>query len=178
MSLLDDLTPKQRMFVELYTGPIRGNAIKCAKEAGYGAGMSSELMRNEKILSAIEEQNELKRRQMFYDEQDILEKLWEEAQKEGRGSSQNGRIQALVYLGKHIGMWDDKSKALAEAKENQGKGGVTYNIINFSDSEQQSLKNKVVEAIDHNLEAVEKELKHPKKAPGIIIENYGDSDRD
>ncbi len=164
MGKLDNLTPKQRRFVELYTGPNRGNALQSAKEAGYGAGMASELMDNEKIVEAVTEQNELQRKTMFYNEQDILEKLWEEATKEGKGSNQNGRIQALVHLGKHIGMWDDKSKALALAKEE--KQGITYNIINFSESKKEELEEKVMGAIEENIEEVEQAL------PGIVIENY------
>ncbi len=169
MSLLDDLPPKQRRYVELYTGPGRGNATQCAKDAGYRPGASIELMKNEKILNAIMEQNDLQRKQMFYVEQDILEALWTEAQKEGKGTSQNGRIQALVYLGKHIGMWDDKSKALKEAQEKRDQGGITYNIINFSDEKKTELENKVIEAVEDNRADVEKSI----SLPGVIIENYG-----
>lgn len=176
MSLLDDLTPKQRRFVEHYTGPDRGNAIQSAKKAGYGAGMAPELMNNEKIVNAIIEQNELQKKKMFYDEQAILERLWEEATFEGKGSSQNARIQALVYLGKHIGMWDDKSKALAEAK--QQKGDITYNIINFSDSKKEDLQDKVVHTIEQNKESVEKERERLDLKPsddileGVVLTNY------
>lgn len=174
MSLLDELTPKQRRFVEHYTGPDRGNAIQSAKKAGYGAGMASELMRNEKVLAAIEEENEKQRRTLFFQEQDILERLWIEATREGKGSNHNGRIQALVYLGKHIGMWEDKSKALIEA-EKKGGGNITYNVINFSEARKQELENKVIHAIEDNKEEVEKSKDNI--LDGIIITEYENKGR-
>jgi len=52
----------------------------------------------------------------------ILDKLYKEATREGQGSNHAARIQALIQLGKHFGLFEEK-------KENASH---TFNIINYS----------------------------------------------
>lgn len=52
----------------------------------------------------------------------IIEKLFKEAIREGAGSNHAARIQALVHLGKHLGMFQEKKEDTTPI----------FNIINYS----------------------------------------------
>lgn len=130
------LSEMQKKFVVFYCTSARGDASQAAREAGYGKTTSEQatakLLTNLNILEAIKEHREGMAEISQFSEEQIMKKLWGEANYYDEGATHAGRINALVWLGKHMGMFDPNTKRLAEAKS--AKGGNTYNIINYSNA--------------------------------------------
>jgi hypothetical protein len=145
---LSKLTPKQRLFVEAYCGVAQGNASKAHRLAGYEnrnhANEAYILMHTPKIIDAIEEFKLLTRRQFWIDTSEILEGIYKEA-KNTEDGTQQGRIQAWVWLGKHVGMFQEK-------KEDKSGQQITYNIVNYSDEGQ--LKEKIEVGVKENKQEI------------------------
>ena len=165
--VLSPLTPKQRLFVEAYCGPAQGNASKAHRLAGYESRNHTNeaylLMQLPKIIDAIQEFKTLTKRQFWLDASEILEGIYKEATNTEDGTQQ-GRIQAWVWLGKHVGMFQEKRK---EEKESQQ---ITYNIVNYSDDGQ--LKEKIEAGVEENKETI---LKQEDQAQlPIDITNYSE----
>jgi len=70
-------------------------------------------------------------------EVDILNRLWEEANNVEKGSNHNARITALVWIGKHLGMWQEKKQEEAAS--------YTYNIVNYATASQLPTEEKLIE---------------------------------
>ncbi|MCK5709070.1 MAG: hypothetical protein KAI07_00910 [Deltaproteobacteria bacterium] len=121
----------------------------------------SALMKKDKIATAIKQRTEINLYRVTYSTQDIVDALWLEARREGRGTSQNGRIQALVWLGKHVGMFTP------EKEEKEDDSGVTYNIINYKTHVDTRLEKRV----EKEVRKIERVPKNPD-IPGVVVTNY------
>lgn len=167
-----DLTPKQKSFVEHYCTDANFNAAKAAELAGYGLtrNIYKQLMGNPKIKKAIEERVLETKRRSWLTEDTILEQLWKEAQREGKGSSHAARINALVFLGKHIGMFREK-------EEQKGPQKIEYNVVNYNSPTTEKIveeiKENETEVLEHKNDeiTVEPKLIDPLKS-NIIIKDF------
>lgn len=97
------------------------------------------IIKREPVQEELKKRQEKLQKKFNLSEIDILNKLWDEANNYEKGANHNARITALVWIGKHLGMWQEKK----EKEETQ----ITYNIINYSSSEPERLPNdeKVIE---------------------------------
>lgn len=133
------LTEKQTLFVDAFlSDECMLDPIKAYEAAGYADSFNkySEAM---KVLNSKTVVREINRRMgeldtaFWINEKVIIKKLWEEATKQGMGSSQAARINALVWIGKHIGMWKDK----VETQEDKTP---TIQVINYGMNEKEVKK--------------------------------------
>lgn len=163
------LTPLEELFVDAYCGESNYNALDAYAKAGYAHNShhaknvaALEILRRPAVANAIRERISACKSSVWLTEDVIVNRLWEEATRTGTGSSHASRIQALVMLGKHIGMWQDKVLKDAEEKT------VTYNVVNYvSDS---PLKEKVVKEIE-NQHVSDKDVEKAESL-GIQITQY------
>lgn len=157
MSKYDKLTPKQKEFFDLY---IRYRSINpIVTQTGYFEKEVRRLYSSKGVQEALLEHNENLKETTYYNEAVIIDKLWCEYMDEK--TPKNVKINVLVLLGKHIGMWANASRQ----KENKTNRSINYNVINY---------NNMKEEIEANKEAVEKaekdmDLDIPK---GITITEY------
>ena len=161
------LSPKQKLFVEYYCSSANFNAVEAARQAGYinpdrGA---SRILKVRSVAKAIESRLDTRAQAAWYSEDDVLKKLWEEAKTtEGRGNTQASRVNALVWLGKHIGMWKEKI-----IEKDNGPKKIEYNIINYATPK--TLSEKIKDAIDVEKELVE-EHKNDELPEGVVLLDY------
>ena len=110
------ITEKQVKFVEAFLGDCYFDPLKAYKAAGYSQNtynMYSEAMN---VLHSNAVSREINRRMAEKDtaywisDNIIIKQLWKEATDYGDKSSQAARINALVWIGKHIGMWAEKQQ--------------------------------------------------------------------
>lgn len=121
----DQLTPKQRSFVENYL--ILGNGTAAGKEAGYAhpATEASKLLKVPKILKALRD----RRTEVFKNTELTAELLASELKKMIVGQvfiKDADKLKAIELAGKYLGMWDgsgsgnggdDKSARLGRVRE-------------------------------------------------------------
>lgn len=165
MPKLDKPTEKMKRFADAYCGEARGSVAKAYEmiadmgpqklkqkvekpEAyqGYIYRQGYNMLQHEMTLKAINDVKARKSRAFWLAEEDILTGLYNEATNATDKSTQGARIQAWVWLGKHIGMFGEsgKGKSLATAEANNK--GATYNIINYN-NDNNSNDNKIVEGV-------------------------------
>lgn len=120
------LTDQQAQYVEAYCTTL--DPMKAAKAIGaqYPRAMVVKMNRSKRVMAAIKERMEERRATFWLKEENIMQKLWEEANREGKGSSHAARIQALVWLGKHLGMFQEGE---------QRDLNISYNIVNYASPE-------------------------------------------
>jgi len=159
-----ELTQKQEDFVDAF---IESNfdPVQAFKAAGYSDSSGKwmyqkaiEQLRKPVIVNAIKERLTKASPAHWITEDQIISKLWKEATDYGSKSSQAARINALVWIGKHFGMFQEKQKQ--EEKE------VTYNIINYSDYEQIQKEVNKPEVLEHKDKVVLPE--------GVVLADYSD----
>ena len=68
----------------------------------------------------------------------IIERLYKEAIREGAGSNHSARIQALVQLGKHLGLFQEKKEVQLP----------TFQIINYGTKEEPTIPTELEEQIE------------------------------
>ena len=150
-------TPKMRAFASAYCGEAKGvsskayemstelspNKIKQKVDnptafSKYCSNKGYELLQDERTILAIKEEKARKSRAFWLSEEEILSGLYSEAVNEESKSSQAARIQAWVWLGKHIGMFSSSSTSgpgssakIAEAKQ-VANAAPTYNIVQYN----------------------------------------------
>ena len=113
------LTLKQKLFVEAYIGPARGNATEAAKRAGYTgndatlAQVAAENMRRPQILALINARVE----QAAMTADEILTELADIARLPCPGPDASHKMKALELLGKHYGLFSDKREHAVGALE-------------------------------------------------------------
>lgn len=106
----EDLTDKQRRFVEEYT--VDFNAAAAARRAGYSETCATEIgyenLRKPHIAEALQSylQNEAERVSLTREE--IIQGLRKEANRTGKGSSHSARVSAWKQLARHKGMLKDR----------------------------------------------------------------------
>ena len=171
-SLPKALNVKEQLFVDCYCGPANYNGKKAfemvlAKEqpsSFWHQLTANQLLKMPHIQEAIKKHQEKLSKKFNIQEIDILERLWVEANREGQGANHNARITALVWLGKHFGMFQDK-------KQEQGPASITYNIVNYSEAPQ---KEKVIEEKD-----VEVQEQEAYQLPSsVVIQSYAISEEE
>lgn len=110
---MSKITPKQSRFVEEYL--IDLNATQAAIRAGYKNGeIGRQLITKNYVLDAIKDaQAKLSERTLVTQEQ-VVKGLLKEAEYVGEGSSHSARVSAWGLLGKHLGMFVDKTENKTE----------------------------------------------------------------
>jgi phage terminase small subunit len=162
-----ELTDKEARFVEFYCTDANGVATEAARMAGYtseSARGAGKLLKKEHIARAIDAWRENRARRFRIAPNQILERMWEEANFFGDGATHAGRINALVNLGKQMGLFEQK-------KLDQAKNvGNTYNIINYSDAD--PMTKKVTEAIKTKEKEVVEALEHQQDIEVLDYNNF------
>lgn len=121
------LTAKQEAFVEAFCGEAMFDPLKAYRIAGYATGKMNysgamNVLKSEAVIRAVH--NRMNTSTFWINEGVIINRLFEEGI---TASNASARINALVWVGKHIGMWKDKA--------GEAEGGNTYNIINYATPE-------------------------------------------
>lgn len=135
-SLNKPLSAQERLFIEAYTGPANYNKIK-ALEAAYPAHINNkktwkeseanQVLARPHVANYLRKHQESVSKEFHLSEVDILNRLWVEATREDEKAQHSARISALVWLGKHLGMFQEKRQEAAS-----GPASATYNIVNYS----------------------------------------------
>lgn len=159
-----ELTTMQEAFVDAFI-ETNFDVIKAFEAAGYRDSQSNfrfqaaiRLLKTKAISEAIQERLTNATPAHWITEDIVINKLWREATDYGKGSSQAARINALVWIGKHFGMF-------AEKKTSE-ESDVTYNIINYAVPKEQMEKeiNKP-EVLEHK----DDDVVLPE---GVLIKDY------
>lgn len=106
------LTDKQQIFVNEYL--IDLNATKAAVRAGYSEktaySIGSENLRKPEIQKAIEKAFNERKARVLVTQDDVVNGLLDEAKNKDEGASHSARVSAWAHLGKHLGMFVDKTE--------------------------------------------------------------------
>lgn len=156
----DKLGPRQKKFFDVYVQTRTINSI--AVEFNVKWYEANEVYCSPNFQKALKEYNANLEKYSVYNQAVIIDKLWLEYN--DSATPKNVKVNILVMLGKHIGMWANQTKNQLETK-----GSVTYNIVNYSN---------VMEEIDKNKEAVDKEREAVEQndlPSGIEITSYGET---
>lgn len=99
-------TPKEKLFVGYYLESLNG--ADAVRKAGYKSkrpdAFAYELLRKPAIQAAIQAAMEERAARIEVTADQVLAKLWLEAQRQGKGSSHAARIRALELVGRHVGL--------------------------------------------------------------------------
>lgn len=140
-------TPEEERYIELATISTR-TRLDIVKEIWPNiknqVAKVTKLNKNSKIQKEIQRRQEINKFRVPYDESYIIEKLMKEVENEDNRGSE--RIQAIVWLGKHIGMFKEK-----EVKEQSST--TTYNIINYSPQDK-----KIEKVVKENKRLIEEQI--------------------
>jgi hypothetical protein len=118
------LTPKQKEFFDLYTQT--RTIASVVSKTGWNSGDTLKVYQSVGVQAALAEHNENLKTTSQYNEGIIIDKLWFEYA--DPDTPKNIKVQILVQLGKHIGMWANSTGTSKEV----GTKSVTYNIVNYS----------------------------------------------
>lgn len=161
------MTQLQERFVEAFLGEAYFDPIKAYELAGYAMNGYNKYTDSMKILHSDAVTREINQRMANKDtaywisDNVIIKQLWKEATDYGDRSSQAARINALVWIGKHIGMWQEKQKEEADTRP-------IINITNYEIPEKEFniavSDPKVIAEVD-KVELFE----------GIVVEDYSHS---
>lgn len=148
------LSPLQEAFVSAFIGPAELDKTIAAKMASDEIGkklLPSDALKVKKVQRAIHLR--MNASTGWINEGTIIQKLYEEAV---NGNTAASRVNALVWIGKHIGMWQDKVEKEAAP---------VYNIINYGDAKVDLPK--VIEA-----EKITDEQKQVALPEGVSLTTY------
>lgn len=127
----DELNPQEELFVEAYI--VNFDELEAFNAAKYSAPSPKkyalQILDRPRVQKAISERVHQVVEDMGINESQVVAGLLREANNVSKGSTQTARINAWVWLGKHIGMF-----AEAKASGKEVSSGPTYNIINYSNS--------------------------------------------
>ena len=161
------MTQLQERFVEAFLGEAYFDPIKAYELAGYNLTTYNKYTDSMKVLHSDAVTREINQRMADKDtaywisDNVIIKQLWKEATDYGDRSSQAARINALVWIGKHIGMWQEKQKEEADTRP-------IINITNYEIPEKEFniavSDPKVIAEVD-KVELFE----------GIVVEDYSHS---
>ena len=161
------MTQLQERFVEAFLGEAYFDPIKAYELAGYAMNGYNKYTDSMKILHSDAVTREINQRMANKDtaywisDNVIIKQLWKEATDYGDRSSQAARINALVWIGKHIGMWQEKQKEEADTRP-------IINITNYEIPE----KEFNIAVSDPKVIA---EVDKIELSEGIIVEDYSHS---
>jgi len=122
-----DLTEKQLKFVDAYMGECSGDASAAYTLAYDNVSRANAytVKHHPLVIAEIERRQDLRKIGSWFNEEQVLQGLLDEAQSHDKGSNSSSRISAWVWIGKHIGMWREK-------KEEKGDQKITYNVVNYN----------------------------------------------
>ena len=167
VGVIRGLSEKEVLFIDHYmtNGFDRKEAVKAAgfktnTPGRYGAN----LLQRVAVQEEIDKRNESRASKFAVTELDVLEGLYREATLEGKGSTQNGRINAWVSIGKHLGMFQEKKQLAA----NQGN---TINIMNYNTGEVKTDKEVEGEVLQATKDVSDADI-----VEGVKLVSYGDSE--
>jgi phage terminase small subunit len=113
------LTPRQQRFVDEYLLDL--NATQAATRAGYSARTANEqgarLLAKASVAQAVEAAQRSRGERLQVTQDDVLEGLLLEARRTGPGSSHSARVAALGLLGKHLGMFTERTQQADRDRE-------------------------------------------------------------
>ena len=161
------MTQLQERFVEAFLGEAYFDPIKAYELAGYNLTTYNKYTDSMKVLHSDAVTREINQRMADKDiaywisDNVIIKQLWKEATDYGDRSSQAARINALVWIGKHIGMWQEKQKEEADTRP----------IINITTYE---IPEKEFNTAINNPEVIS-EVDKIELSEGIIVEDYSHS---
>lgn len=158
------LTPLQNKFVTAFLGECEFDAIESCRVAGYKSSSNpysaaKHVLSSEAVRRAIH--SRMHKSTAWLNEGIIVDRLFKEGM---TAKSDSARINAFVWLGKHLGMWNDK---LAEEESS-----ITYNVVNYSVPQEAMLKEI---AAKPDVEASRDLVALPE---GVVIADYGDTKGD
>lgn len=106
------LTPRQAAFVREYLVDL--NATQAAIRAGYSEKTASQIaeqnLRKLEIKSAIEAAQAKRAERVQVTADDVIRILMKEAMADDGPTCKTGRVKAAELLGKHLAMFDERSK--------------------------------------------------------------------
>ena len=110
-----ELTELQENFVDAFLGECMFDPIKAYKAAGYADSSkiyvsAMKVLKSEAVKRAIHDRMKDMKTAWWLSEEVIVQELWKEAHDKDQGSSHSARINALVWIGKHLGMWQEKKE--------------------------------------------------------------------
>ena len=159
----EGLSPQNRAFVEYLASTAKFDVKKAMEEAGI-EGTPAEgrkILKRKVVQKALAKEREKIKKIFYLDEFAVLRGLHAEAINDEKGTSHAARVQAWVWLGKHIGMFVEKEKEKDKS--------VTYNIVNYSNA------NHSIEAdVKKGLELHKGEIEGVEPVDGITIQDYSD----
>ena len=126
-----ELTEMQEKFVELFIGECQFDPIASYKGAGYKKAYNAysaamRVLNSEAVKLAIH--TRLQDSTIWIQEEAVINRLWNEGL---NASNASARINALVWVGKHIGMWREKVQ-----EEQQ----TVYQVVNYGVPVEQMMK--------------------------------------
>lgn len=108
------LKPRQRRFVDEYLVDL--NATQAAIRAGYSARTANEqgarLLAKAIVAAAVQAAQKARAERLRITQDDVLLGLQREARLTGVGTSHAARVSAWGLLGKHLGMFTDRTQQL------------------------------------------------------------------
>ena len=118
-----ELTEKQELFVEAFLGECLFDPIKSYQAAGYSDtfqlySSAQRVLKSEAVQHAIHARMKDMNTAWWINEEVVVQELWKEAHEKGRGASHAARINALVWIGKHLGMWQEKKEEEKDTRPN------------------------------------------------------------
>lgn len=112
------LNEQQQLFVDYYLADIGMNATSAAIKAGYSEKtarqQASRLLSNVNIQMAIKEAQQERAKRTQVTQKMVIDGLLAEAKLNGEGSSHSARVSAWGLLGKHLGMFVEKTENKTE----------------------------------------------------------------
>ena len=150
----NELTEGEVLFIDrfLSNGYDRKEAcIAAGFKTDHPAQYGGRVLKRPQVQAAIKKEIEKKRESFFIDEMDVKLALWQEANFKGKGSTQSGRIQALVALGKTIGMFTKESGNKSDSDDRS----IKINITNYGSQEAKDVTGEVIDGLkDKNVNPV------------------------
>lgn len=108
------LLPREEAFVDAYM-TCRSPAEAC-RESGYSVGGAGGIMAREHIKTEIARRFDVIREQVEVSTtvtvEKVVERLWEEANREDERSTHGARVTALGLLAKHLGMFTERHEVV------------------------------------------------------------------
>jgi len=152
------LTDLQEAFVDAFTGEAEFDAIESCRIAGYKNSANpyssaKRVLDSKAVRLAIHKR--MSESNVWLNEGAVIDRLWKEGLTASNASS---RVNALVWVGKHLGMWKDKQE--------DADAAITYNIVNYGTS-----KNEMVEKIESKPEVALSRDK-AELPEGVVLINY------
>jgi phage terminase small subunit len=111
---LNMLTPKQRRFVDEFLVDL--NATQAAIRAAYSPRTANEqgarLLAKGSVADAVEVAQKARSERLQITQDEVLRGLRQEATLSGKGASHGARVSAWGLLGKHLGMFTERTQQL------------------------------------------------------------------